>query len=193
MKMHNSPSRHLSDDELFEYLDQALPQEQLDEIDAHLEICQTCAGHLADHSTLFSTIEGLSDERLIRDLTPEVLTAIKKGAVPTPIWGWLLILQGILALGLIAITAPSIVNYPLTFSLLESGRDVLASLAANLSVWLQQWISLIGKTNQLFTFRIPFSLGLPLQSILWLLLLATVAWIVGNSILLRSQFKRTER
>ncbi len=193
MNMDNLPSHHLSEDALFEFIDQALPKDRLDEIETHLEACKTCRERLSEFNALFSTVETLPDEPIMRDLTPEVLTAIKRGAVLAPIWWWLLILQGILALGLIAITVPFIFNSPLTNSLLENGRDILAMLSTNLSYWLQEWFSLIGTTSQLFSVRLPLSLGIPIQPILWLLLLATVTWIVGNSILLRTQLTQSEQ
>jgi len=191
--MPNSPTPHISDDELFEYIDQALHEENLDKFEIHLEVCQTCRERLAKYNALFSMIGRLVEEPLQHDLTPEVLTTIKKGAVLTPIWWWLLVIQGILALGLIVFAAPSIAINPFTFSLLESGRDLLISLVAYLRIWFQEWVTLIGKTSQLVTSRIPLSLGIPMQSIIWLLILSSVTWIAGNSILLRPQINRAER
>ncbi len=193
MNTHNSPSRHLSNNELFEYLDQMLTKEQLDEIESHLEFCHTCAERLAGHKVLFSKIKGLPDELLGRDLAPAVLTAIKEGDALTPIWWWLLVPQGILALGLIAVSLPNVANNSTAVLLPKIGGDILPSLAANLSFWLQKWNSLIDNTSQLLTFDFHFSLSIPLQSILWLLLFATVTWVIGNSILLRPQINKTGR
>jgi hypothetical protein len=73
--------------------------------------------------------------------------------------------------------------------------DLFASVSTNISYWLQEWVSLVGsfegQFDQLLDIRIP--LHLPLQSMIWLLLSATITWIVGNSILLRHQFNGTER
>ncbi|MBC8505433.1 MAG: hypothetical protein ISR58_01190 [Anaerolineales bacterium] len=193
MNTYNSPSRHISEDAFYEYLDQALIKEQLDEIEAHLEICQTCSEYLEQHRNLFSAIEGLPEESLKHDLTPEVLSSLINGTALSPIWWWLLILQGSLALGMIALSVPSIVNIPNPISLLDTLKNGLTSIAATLNFWLLGWNSLFGKASQLLSFHTSLSLRIPWQSILWVVSLTTVTWIVGNSILLRPQLTSSQR
>jgi predicted anti-sigma-YlaC factor YlaD len=196
MNMPKKPSHHLSEDTLFEYLDQALSEQQAAEIKNHLDACPDCQGHYANLKALFTTLEDLPDEPIQADLTPNVLTAIKRRQKSAPIWWWSLIIQGILALGLIAIAVPSLIDIP-TFSLLENGKEILTTLSASLGVWLRALISTFDEmkqqTSQLLAIRLPISLNLPMQSILWLLLLATITGVVGNSILLRPNLWRTER
>lgn len=191
--MNDLPSEHASDELMFEYLDRELADERRTEIEVHLNSCQTCRERLTEYSSLFSQIEDLPDEFTERDLRNEVLASLNKHSEQTSILWWLLLIQGILALVLIAITIPSLVNFPLTFSLLGSGREIVASIATNFVFWLQEWISTLGNINQFLAIRIPVFLDMPVQAVLWLLLSATITWIVGNSILLRPRLRITEQ
>lgn len=195
MNTHDSPTRHISDDLLFEYLDHELPDTQLIEIDTHLENCQTCEHRLAEFRSLFSSLDEMPEADLERDLTPGILANLEIGAAPSPVWWWVLVIQGILALGLIAITTPIIVDQPLTFSLIDSGSEILTELSTNISIEFQTWGSLIAQlkqqTIQLFSMRGQISTHFSMTSILWLFLFVTITWIVGNSLLLRPQFKRS--
>ena len=193
MNMNDLPSEHASDELMFEYLDRELADERRTEIEVHLNSCQTCRERLTEYSSLFSQIEDLPDEFTERDLRNEVLASLNKHSEQTSILWWLLLIQGILALVLIAITIPSLVNFPLTFSLLGSGREIVASIATNFVFWLQEWISTLGNINQFLAIRIPVFLDMPVQAVLWLLLSATITWIVGNSILLRPRLRITEQ
>jgi len=191
--MHNSPSDHISEAELFEYLDGQLTEAQIAGVEAHLDSCQTCSQRYTELNTLFSRIAGIPDEELGHDLTPRVLSTLQERDVRTTVWWWLLILQGILGLGLIVFAAPSLLNNATSLSLQNLSRNIFTSFTTELSFWFQEWISLAQNFGQLFRIEISLSLGLPLNSILWLLLLATLTWIIGNSILLRPQLNQTEQ
>ncbi len=193
MNLPNSPSQHIDDEQIFEYLDQALTQKKRAEFEAHLDNCQICIERLEKHTAIFTAIEGIPDQTLERDLAPEVLSALKKGKSLSPIWWWLLGIQGILALGLMALTAPSLLNSSIEIPFREMGRDVLTTFSTNISAWLQVWNSLLENSRNLFEFDFSPILGIPTQSILWLLLLATLTWIVGNSILLRPRLTQLEQ
>jgi len=185
--MHNLTSGHISDEDLFEYLDQQLTDEQIDGIENHLGFCPSCAQRLGEHNALFSKIEGILEEDIAFDLTPGVLSAIKKQDAQTRIWWWLLIFQGIIAIGLMVFAMPSIFERVAINSTFGLGRENLSAMVANLSFWVQEWLSLTEHSSKLFRVDIPLALNIPLPAILWLLLMASITWIVGNSILLRSQ------
>ncbi len=187
MNMHNLTSGHISDEDLFEYLDQQLTDEQIDGIENHLGFCPSCAQRLGEHNALFSKIEGILEEDIAFDLTPGVLSAIKKQDAQTRIWWWLLIFQGIIAIGLMVFAMPSIFERVAINSTFGLGRENLSAMVANLSFWVQEWLSLTEHSSKLFRVDIPLALNIPLPAILWLLLMASITWIVGNSILLRSQ------
>ncbi len=182
MNIPKSPSPHIADDLLFEFLDQALSPKNFTEINTHLEICPTCQKRLVELRTMFVALEDLPDVDLQRDLSPTILETIKNKPMFSVIWWWSLILQAILALGLIAIIAPSI-------EFLENGKNVFATILAYFSNWLQQGMALFDNlqqfVGQLSSVRMPLSINLPTQNILLLLIFVSITWIVGNSILLR--------
>jgi predicted anti-sigma-YlaC factor YlaD len=188
---------HLTDELLFEYLDQALSEEHLAEVKAHLDTCQTCKTRLAEFGSLFSEIEELPEIRMEKDLVPGILHALRKKAMLPPIVRWILLMQGILALGLIAISVPWLGNILVAPNFRQYGEGVLINLTANISIWFREWGALLGTlkqhSEQLFSVRPYLAMNLPAQSLIWLLLLATITWIVGNSILLRSQHKKHEQ
>lgn len=193
MNMPNLPSDHISDEDLFEYLDQQLTDEQIDGIENHLGFCPSCAQRLGEHNALFSKIEGILEEAVAFDLTPGVLSAIKKQDAQTHILWWLLIFQGIIAFGLMVFAMPSIFERVAINSTFDLGRESLSAMVANLSFWVQEWLSLIENSSNFLRADIPITLDLPLPAILWLLLLASITWIVANSILLRSQPHQIEQ
>jgi len=190
MNSYNSPSHHISDGLLYEFLDQALTKVELDQVKTHIEICPSCGQRFAELSALFSTLEDLPDEKMDRDLAPAVLASIQGKTVLSPIWWWSLLTQGILALGIIAIAASHL-------GLLDYGSRTLGILLSRFQVSLGEWISFIGviqpQLERFLEFQLTISLNLPLQPIFWLLLFATLTWIIGNAILLRPQFKRAEQ
>ena len=193
MNLPNSLSHHIDEELIFEYLDQALSQKKRTEFETHLDNCQKCIERLEKYRTIFTAIEGLQDETLTHNLAPEVLSVLKKGKSLSPILWGLLGIQGILALGLMALTAPSLLISSIEISFREMGRDFLSTLTSNLSVWLQEWDSLLENSRNLFEFDLSLITGIPMQSILWVLIMATLTWIIGNSILLRPQLTESKK
>lgn len=184
MNMPKSPSLHIPDDLIFEYLDQALPAERHSEIHAHLESCSTCQQRLSEFSSLFDTLEDLPDQLLEHDLSPAVLTAIKRKPGFSGILWWLLAIQGALSLGLVGIIAPSI-RFPRNGEILVF--EIIAELSTRINEWLISFSNIQQRVVQLLTPGIPISLNISTQSMILLLLLASITWIIGNSILLRPQ------
>lgn len=187
MNSPESPSQHISDDLIFEYLDHALPAERHTKIHAHLDGCSTCQQRLSEFSSLFDTLENLPDQLLEHDLSPAVLTAIKKEPGFSAIWWWLLVIQGALSLGLIGFIAPSI-RFPL------NGEIPVFEIMTRLISWINEWMinlsSFQQRIVQILTPGVPISLKISTQSMILLLLLASITWVIGNSILLRPQTER---
>jgi hypothetical protein len=190
MNSNNTPNRHIPDDLLLEYLDRALPRENFDDIQTHIEKCPTCTQRIAELRALFSRLDNLPDIALEGDLVPAVLGVIKGNLSLPPIWRWSLLIQGILALGMILMAATQL-GFP------DHSIQAIELFTSHLNASLGEWITFIGATrhqiSRLVEFRLPISLNLPLQSVFWLLLSATLTWIIGNLILLRPRMMRAKR
>jgi hypothetical protein len=76
--MTDQPPVHLSDDTLYEYLDEALAPAELAQAGAHLVGCGECAGRLAQLRALFAGLEALPDAALSRDLSPAITHALRR-------------------------------------------------------------------------------------------------------------------
>src|SRR5690349_11666135 len=104
---------HLSDELLNEYLDNALSDRAA--VQDHLAECADCAARLTALQTLFAEIESLPEVTLSRDLAAAVTLKVK-GASLLPHWLTLtIVLQTVLALIAIVITAPFVIQFVSSF------------------------------------------------------------------------------
>ena len=69
---------HLSDEDLQAYLDEALPQEAVARLKAHLDGCAPCQSRLRAFRKLFSAIEDVPEIEAPLDLAAPVLAAIAR-------------------------------------------------------------------------------------------------------------------
>ena len=67
---------HLTDDLLFDYLDDVLDSAEKAQVVAHLDNCPACTERMAETVALFGEIEALPDVPLTRDLSAEIVERI---------------------------------------------------------------------------------------------------------------------
>lgn len=177
------PTPHLSETVLHAWLDDALDAAARNAADAHLATCATCAARLAELRQVAAMLDSWSDAPLERDLSAGVLAAIAprriavsarwRAALAAQIAGALIAGGGLaLALqnGLVAPAIPEV--------------DVLAPLTT-----LGSWVTALASQQFALTASAASSalqlLNTPLFSAGVCLSIAGVAWIIGNSALLR--------
>ena len=71
---------HVTEDQLNEFLDHALDASARETIQSHLEACSECRARWEQLSRLDSTLLGLSELELPRDLTPSILARLPQSA-----------------------------------------------------------------------------------------------------------------
>src|SRR5688572_23467881 len=125
---------HLSDEQLNEYLDHE--SQEGAKIESHLADCDECGARLAALQALFTELDSLPDTALSIDLAPAVLQRVS-GSTILPKWLTLTVfLQAALALIIILIAAPFIVEFAsasLPLLQLPSIPEVLLPLQAGWS------------------------------------------------------------
>lgn len=182
--MNQPEPNHLSEETLHAFLDGELPTTRHADCAAHVEICAECAARLAELEALFAALERLPEARLERSLKPAVMAAIEGGAHSARQWGWLLTFEAILALGLMALSAPFWLSrlpaWPLQpvqifpFEIIERLHGAFALFIRGIRL------------------SVDISLGIPVRSASWALILAAGAWIAGNALLLRPAPRRSD-
>jgi anti-sigma factor RsiW len=176
---------HLSDEQLNEYLDHE--SQEGAQIESHLTVCEECGARLAALQALFTELDSLPDATFAVDLAPAVIQRVSGSAV-LPKWLTLTVaLQAALALIIILITAPYIVEFAsasLPLLQMPSIPEVLVPLQAGWMTWL----------DSLATFQLPVLPAIPTPQFSSLVIGLTLAaasifWLVGNGLLLRNQIK----
>jgi anti-sigma factor RsiW len=176
---------HLSDELLNEYLDHEIRDRA--SIEEHLAACVDCAARLASLEALFTNLDSLPEMVLSRDLAAPVMLQVR-GSGFLPRWLTLtVVLQAALALGVIALTAPFVIEFAATsMPTLQppSLTEVFVQAQSQWMVWL----------DALSQFEMPVVPTIPLaevSSLSFLFALAGVSmvWLVGNGLLLRNQIK----
>ena len=184
--------KHLTDEQLNEYLDGQLSPAGMTEATRHLATCDACQAHLAALQTLFTTLSALPDLPLASDLSGAVLANLPRRA---PAWLRPVLLgQLLLALLLLLWLWPYTQSQLATWT--AASQQAWHALMANIPAggpWAQLaagWQT--GQTTlaNLWTQTRP---GLVLPAGQWLLLtgLALVVWLLGNGLLL-AQHRRVD-
>jgi len=90
--------KHISDNQLNEYLDRSLPEEFRRDVNAHLDTCESCQARLDELQFVFNRLSDLPEIGIYRDLTPGILTRLhqKQSRLLTPI----LAVQVVIVLGI---------------------------------------------------------------------------------------------
>ncbi|MBM3124623.1 MAG: hypothetical protein FJZ87_06060 [Chloroflexi bacterium] len=182
---------HLTDDQLNEYLDDALPKRARAE--SHLSTCAECTARLSALRSLAAEIESLPEESLARNLAPAVTRRLTSPAAAYsgfPRWLTLTtVLQTAAATVLIASVAPFILEAASTFIPALQAPPVMETILEAQRVWTA-WLDALSQFQWPSPPELPASLGLSNFYILLALAGTALAWLVGNGLLLRSQIKQ---
>lgn len=188
--MTDPEAMHATDEQLHAYLDGGLDPSDHARIQAHLAQCQHCQDRLEAIRALFSAIEGLPEEPLGRDLTPEVLDAIR----PQIRWPArvriLVAAELLLALILLAIAWPRAATWEALPDLAQSLSGIELTWQAISREAVGSMIGLWDRTIQLVQavageWMPP---GFPTMTVplLWSAIVGALAlWLAGNGALLR--------
>lgn len=185
---------HLSEDQLYAYIDRELAESSRRRVEAHLEACPACQERVSELTSLFADIESVPDEPLGRDLAPDVVAAVRARQRESDL---LTRVAGAEALVAAAITAAVL--------LLRGGRPVPGTLFGGLSeaaVELQIAFELVAAEfyaaavdlssvwSELLAAVSQGSSGALPSAPAWLswgpvLAVGLVLWLLGNGVLLR--------
>lgn len=178
--------KHLTEDQLNEYLDNLLDESAHQHVEAHLSQCADCRNQLETLKQVFADLDSLPEVPLTRDLTPSILARLPKKE-PVHIWTRALAAQWGVVVGFVfwltmqiarlieflKITLPAILNFdfhnilvrifPLQFTLPEVH---LPELSLNLPT---------------------SNLQLSMLGLILLAVSASLLWVLGNVILLRNR------
>lgn len=181
---------HLSEEQINQYLDGLLNETERQVIKAHLAVCAECRRQVDELQALLTDLEALPDLPLARDLTPSILAKLppKWGGLEfrsTSAWTRSLAAQWGLVAGFalwLGMQMATLLNLPAS---LHFGWP-----AFNLDILPKQFSVSPMPMFQLptFDFQMP-SFFFPLSSshLTLLLALATLLWVMGNAVLLRSR------
>ncbi len=172
--------KHLTEDQLQEYLDRALPASARRLAEAHLRSCGACASRLDELRLVFAGLASLPEARLSRDLAASVLPRLpqKEPRMWTPVFA----AQAGAAFGAVIWLAG------------EAAKGVQKIDLASVLLFLSQFDALPGPRLTVPDFQFilptihPLDLGGAEVSTFNLALLAVSAfalWVAGNATLLR--------
>ena len=182
---------HLTDDQLNEYLDDAIPDRTGAE--SHLSTCAECSARLAALQSLAAEIESLPEAALTRNLSSAVtrrLTNPQAAYSGFPHWLTLTsVLQTMAAVVFIAIGAPFVLEAASAFIPSLQAPSVMGTLLEAQRVW-STWLDSLSQFQLPSLPQLPASLGLSSFYILLTLAGTAMAWLVGNGLLLRNQIKQ---
>lgn len=185
---------HLSEDQLYAYIDRELAESSRRRVEAHLEACPACQERVSELTSLFADIESVPDEPLGRDLAPYVVAGVRarqrESALLTRVAGAealvaaaitaavLLLRDGIPVPGtLFGGLSEAAVELQIAFELVAA--EFYAAAVDLSSVWTE----LVAAASQGSSGALPsapawFSWG-PVLAV------ALVLWLLGNGVLLR--------
>lgn len=184
---------HFNDDTLNEYLDDALTPIRRAEVEDHLATCAECQTRLAGWRVVFVTLEALPEAPLERDLSRQVLAALRPQPAPLPlIVRWAFVAQATLAFGLTLAAA-----FIFSFTIAPANsflNPVFDSLARSTESVAAQWQATWGAAQNALTREFEAALALLPHAFDWPWLAGLGAvlllWLVGNGVILRGVILR---
>ncbi len=173
---------HPNDSLLHAYLDEELEPGQRAELEAHLQSCRACTRDLERLRQLFTSIEGLPDRGLTRDLTPAILSALS----PLPPWVPSLAIGELLgALGIVAALILGLGTSGILVGLSAAfGRIVtqLEAAGSQLALGWQAALTWLRSSSSLSTLQLPEMASAGIWATI--AIAAVVLWFVGNGLVL---------
>lgn len=183
--------KHLTDAQLNEYLDNTLDVSARREADLHLKSCAECRARLDELLVVFTSLAGLSEIHLARDLSSNILARLpqKQPGVWTPFFA----AQVGAALGVLIWLSTQITKFiPMDFSVLRFPQFTIPTFPLPTSHSLLPSLhSLFSNPYSLFTilhppFSIP-TLQLSTLNIALIVVSVSALWVIGNATLLRNR------
>jgi hypothetical protein len=195
---------HASDEFLNEYLDNELSPSERSALEAHLEICTLCYSRLETYKALFTSLAGLPEIPLSRDIGLDLLLSLESRSTPltgpanrifNP-FGYLLVVSQLVAAVLVIATRwSSTISYLqqiISSGWLQAIRSRLLNLPPSEILGWQQTISSLSATfNQ--SMQQILELEFPQIPAIWLTVIipcASILWLVGNRIILSNPPER---
>lgn len=183
-------SNHPQIEEIYAFLDGALPPAAASAFQQHVTNCQKCQLKVNEAERLFHNIESIPEVSLRNDLSAAVVAELKARQEPTVDLPWWLALQGAIAAGIMAMWA---VLQPDRIPSLAGLTDQM-----DLLVWWGRWAlprlsdvrmalaSLPEGVMGSLTAADLSQLWNPLAGIPWSLVIvgSVLLWLIGNSLLL---------
>lgn len=180
---------------LHEYLDGELAEAAVRDLQSHLAGCPACQARLAEVAHLFTLLDAVPELTLSADLSRPILDTLRaepgRLAWPRRLPSWAqLALIGQIALAVLLLA----LLWPLALPLLPAA-DV--ALTDSLSVWLSQlspapaeiwWAETTAAAGQWLQALEPAVL-IPAGSWLLIAALALLAWLAGNTLLLKRDWR----
>ncbi|MFN8411063.1 MAG: hypothetical protein U0Z26_01610 [Anaerolineales bacterium] len=177
--------KHLSEEQLNEYLDHESQEREL--IEAHLSTCDECVARLNSLQAVFTELDSLPELAFTRDLATPVTRRL---SLPNSLPTWLTLtigLQATLAVLVAFIVAPIFVDFT-AFKIPAIPMPSFATILIQVQSYWNTWLDTLSK------FHIPTMPQFPVFELSSLFIMLTIAgafmlWLVGNGLLLRNQIK----
>lgn len=170
---------HLSDFLLNEYLDDALTPSDRISAETHLKGCTACAARVGAMRNLFVELNSLPEIAPVVDFSARILPLLEKNPVISPVLRWLTAFQlAGAAIGLILL-------WPLLeafgSSLFITGQESISFFSTLSFSW----------TLPVVTWELPrLGLDFSTSALVFVVVSATLMWILGNSFLLARPLRR---
>ena len=185
---------HPSETMLQAYLDDELPGEQRRAVEAHLEACSNCQERLAELVTLFAQLQTVPERSLSRDLSGQVVAAVRSRRKESALVARLAWAEALVAFGLgviVWVFTGGTVFAGFPTSDLTGGIERMVNLAGALLEAQLEWTGQLPITlENVLTEVARFPPGNLVEVTGWIswgpaLALAFALWLIGNGVLLR--------
>jgi anti-sigma factor RsiW len=187
---------HLDEVTLNEYLDSALAPEQRTAVESHLAQCPDCTTRLNGLRALFAELETLPEASPRRDLSPAVITVLRRrlpqSPVAAPALRAVFTAQALIALVLLGLALPTIMRATEWAVVTQLAGQAEADIAGTLTGITSELQALQISLQRFMAASLEFVRQPPLPSLPMLnvgLCLAAVSllWLVVNGLLLLRQ------
>ncbi len=194
--------KHLSENQLNEYLDNILDNDSRQEAETHLASCVQCRAELTELETLFSTLGELPEIPITHDLTQNILARLSKKTQVPALWRQpAFVMQSLLTIALVAFSIPAFTSFfeehillwESSFTLPVITLPTLAETTAEFTELLAWQFEFNYTLPELVieTPTMPTISSLPISPepgiMLVLVAVATILWGFGNFSLLRNK------
>lgn len=192
----NNNEEHLTEEEINLFIDGELPEDESEEIQQHILICDICADRVQQYQSLFLSLKDLEPIPLDQDLSVNVLANLPikqpelKSSLNLQPWmkHSIFAFQIIVTLVLLAVFVPKLwanlcfMNFLPSINLLQSYPTFIflqwTQLVSTVNIFFSQYIDQIGSV---FQFQLPWIVVSICLSV------SIILWLVVNSVLLGNE------